>query len=466
MISIIGKPEDFDHNEPETAPPVYTSQRRRMYRNPDDTIISGVCGGLGAYLNTDPVIFRILFVLFTLFFGSGFLVYIVLWIALPSANTDARKREMYGNDYHSARPQTSQPDGTYSTSAQAYNAGYNNTSRVGNAFNEVFRAIGRVLYIILRIFLIIIGVMFVLTGFLTILSFVMIFVFKLPNAFTTHGFDMTLTYFPDFLNHIVSPVSAPWIIALTTIVVLLPMIALIYWGIKMIFWFKAKDGLVSLIGLVVWVMAVTALSILLFNEGISFAESSGTTFRSTFPNTPDTLYIVSDKKIDDLKYDKAFSLPDEEYGVYMSDSTDKLFITARLKLNLSEENEAAVEIRKRSSGRTKTDAIRKSESLIYEYRMSSDTLYLDEYFLLPSGQRWSNDFVTVNLILPENSVLHFDRSCERMFFSNIEIGNYRENIIIDSKYDYDTEPWELGNGYWIITEDGLRESAKDVLKQK
>ena len=103
MISIIGKPEDFDHTEAVNQNlTVYTSQRKRMYRNPDDTIISGVCGGIGAYLNTDPVLFRILFVLFTVFFGVGFFVYIALWIALPSANTDSQKREMYGNAYHSA----------------------------------------------------------------------------------------------------------------------------------------------------------------------------------------------------------------------------------------------------------------------------------------------------------------------------------------------------------------------------
>jgi len=60
MISIIGKPEDFDHTESEVDSSIYTTQRKRMYRNPDDSVISGVCGGIGAYLNTDPVLFWIL----------------------------------------------------------------------------------------------------------------------------------------------------------------------------------------------------------------------------------------------------------------------------------------------------------------------------------------------------------------------------------------------------------------------
>jgi phage shock protein PspC (stress-responsive transcriptional regulator) len=46
-------------------------------------VIGGVCGGLGNYLNIDPVIVRILFVLLAVFGGSGVLVYIILWIVIP-----------------------------------------------------------------------------------------------------------------------------------------------------------------------------------------------------------------------------------------------------------------------------------------------------------------------------------------------------------------------------------------------
>jgi phage shock protein C len=101
MIAIIGRPEDFETPDGYSGEPVYSQPRKRMYRNPDDMIISGVCGGIGAYLNIDPVLFRILFVIFTTF-GVGAFVYIILWIALPTANTDARKKEMYGNSYNSA----------------------------------------------------------------------------------------------------------------------------------------------------------------------------------------------------------------------------------------------------------------------------------------------------------------------------------------------------------------------------
>ncbi|MGE5419779.1 MAG: PspC domain-containing protein, partial [Chloroflexota bacterium] len=99
MISIIGKPEDFETGSPSEEPSTGGSMPKRLYRNPNDAVISGVCGGLGAYLNTDPVLFRILFILFALMGGAGVLIYLVFWIAVPSAYTDMQKKEMYGKSY-------------------------------------------------------------------------------------------------------------------------------------------------------------------------------------------------------------------------------------------------------------------------------------------------------------------------------------------------------------------------------
>ena len=120
-------------DETETDQPAYTSQKRRMYRNPDDTVISGVCGGIGAYLNTDPVIFRILFAIAALVFGTGFFVYLVLWIALPIAHTDAQKRELFGSSFHSSGAYSQSGGSAYSGTSQQSTM-YSNTSGAGNAF--------------------------------------------------------------------------------------------------------------------------------------------------------------------------------------------------------------------------------------------------------------------------------------------------------------------------------------------
>ncbi len=69
---------------------------RKLYRNPDDVIIAGVCSGLAAYFGIDSVIVRIIFVLLLFLNGFGLLAYIVLWIIMPRAETGAQKLAMRG----------------------------------------------------------------------------------------------------------------------------------------------------------------------------------------------------------------------------------------------------------------------------------------------------------------------------------------------------------------------------------
>ena len=141
------------------------------------------------------------------------------------------------------------------------------------------------------------------------------------------------------------------------------MLALIYWGVKMIFWFRARDGVVSLVALVIWVMSIAALSIIGFNEGISFAETGKTTIETVLPKSQDTLYVMTDKKIADLKYDKQFSLPHEEYSVFLNDEKKELYIRTYFAVERSDDKLRRMEIRKRSAGHTEMEAINKTEGI-------------------------------------------------------------------------------------------------------
>jgi phage shock protein C len=68
-----------------------------MYRDPDNRVIGGVCSGMGAYWNIDPVIVRIIFIALAFAGGIGVMVYLILYIVLPEAKTTAQKIEMKGD---------------------------------------------------------------------------------------------------------------------------------------------------------------------------------------------------------------------------------------------------------------------------------------------------------------------------------------------------------------------------------
>ncbi|MFN3666591.1 MAG: PspC domain-containing protein [Sediminibacterium sp.] len=99
IINSMGRPEDFEGEETnvksqlggEEKTYTYTntasteaSPRGRLYRDDNEKIIGGVCGGLANYLRIDPTIVRLVFALITFMGGSGILLYILFWIILPS----------------------------------------------------------------------------------------------------------------------------------------------------------------------------------------------------------------------------------------------------------------------------------------------------------------------------------------------------------------------------------------------
>jgi phage shock protein PspC (stress-responsive transcriptional regulator) len=97
-IAVMGAPEDISDNDGPTAREKFSSPGyHRMYRDPDHRVIGGVCSGMGAYWDIDPVIVRIIFVAITLAGGLGGLVYLILYVVLPEARTTAQKIEMKGH---------------------------------------------------------------------------------------------------------------------------------------------------------------------------------------------------------------------------------------------------------------------------------------------------------------------------------------------------------------------------------
>ena len=73
-----------------------TGAAKRLYAIREGAMLAGVCNGLAAYFNIDVTIVRILFVLLTFFWGSGILLYIIMALIIPTANTSAEKAAAYG----------------------------------------------------------------------------------------------------------------------------------------------------------------------------------------------------------------------------------------------------------------------------------------------------------------------------------------------------------------------------------
>ncbi len=436
MISVMGRPEELADNFEDDIPEENTySIQRRLYRNPEESIVAGVAGGIGTYINVDPVWIRLLFILFTFFYGFAFFVYIALWIALPPANSEKRRQELYGQRYGSDRSRRRKGSGgTYSRPVGADTA-----DRVGGALNEIFRAIGRFIVILFRIILIIIGVTLIITGLTFLAMAIMALFFNygpwLPGSASTETF-----FFSDLFPLIVTPSAIPWFVGLSLVVLALPLLGLIYWGIKMIFQFKAKDGIVSISALVIWIMAAVALTMLLFTEGISFAETGRQIERTDLNTVDNSIVLALGKDLSSTQYEKKIELPFEDNFSFYTTAEDKIYCSARTFIRTTDEEEPYVEVRRYSQGTSRRKALDNAADLEYNYTFRNDSLIVDSYFGLPDNTRWRGSDVRVYLYLPEGTRIFVDRKAGSMITRANAPGH---------------NSWDLGGRWWIMTEDGL-----------
>lgn len=59
------------------------AETKKLYRSRENRMLGGVAAGLAQYLDTDPTIIRLIFAFSFLLWGTGILVYLVMWIIIP-----------------------------------------------------------------------------------------------------------------------------------------------------------------------------------------------------------------------------------------------------------------------------------------------------------------------------------------------------------------------------------------------
>lgn len=156
VINRVGRPEDFsscDNDEGDECHQASSAKCRKLFRDPCNKVLGGVCSGLGVYLNVDPMWIRILFVCLTLFTNIITVVlYVVLCIIIPEAKTPADRMAMEG--------QAPTLDNIALTVTRQYDKArdYINSNDVKSKFNNachgtksVFNTIFKVLFILIAI---------------------------------------------------------------------------------------------------------------------------------------------------------------------------------------------------------------------------------------------------------------------------------------------------------------------------
>ncbi len=204
--------EDLEKNpeSSETAEPIFTSDipegtklKRRVFRNPDDKIAGGVLSGFAAYFDTDPLWWRLIFVIvFFLSIGSPMLLYLVLWIIIPEARTRSEKLQMKGEAITLESLKRTVEEETEHIRKKA--AGLTDDTaaeKLRTGVQEIFHFVETAFRFIIKAFGKIFGVIFMLSGASLTIAMIIGSIFGTTsigsdNSTDRHMFDTMFGWFP------------------------------------------------------------------------------------------------------------------------------------------------------------------------------------------------------------------------------------------------------------------------------
>ena len=227
--------------------------RRRLYRDPANGKLAGVCSGLATYSDIDPAIFRIAFVVLTLL-GLGFvpnnacsisvpLIYVILWICMPAVKTVRQRDELRGEG------------GT----VDDISARVRNTSRddAKPKDSQTWKNVGRVLSVVVGAVLLLAGV----AGVAFLCSFCWGGEILGTNFFYNKFIEELSVGVP---AEVMAFATTPLVVLAAVLVAAIPLFIMIYAGVMLIFGLKSPKWHPGLILFVIWLVILVALFVSTF----------------------------------------------------------------------------------------------------------------------------------------------------------------------------------------------------------
>ena len=431
VIRTMGNPSDYDedfNNEEKTDynKDLLKNKRRRFFRDEEERMIGGVCSGLAQSFEQNIFIIRMIFLglLFIIGPGAPFL-YIMFWIALPSAKTTSEKLEMKGekvtvknikNEFENLEKKVKDFDKPFLNFIQKI------IDLIVSLIKGIFQLIGSCF-----------GVFAIITGV------ILLFIFF--SAINLGGVMIAVSDFSWWLDinqlgqYIFESEAIPRDFKTGIILFIgIPILAVILFGLRLTNNTKIhtnyKIGMLCL-----WFVSL----FFLFNSSVDvskeFQEEAKNTIVENIIVENDTIYL-SMKEVDRV-FDNAF----DAKGFKVTPFEDKLIgIGMRLDVLKSENDNFRLIKEATACGRSKQKARKNAEGVSFNFIFEDDNLIFDDFFYIEE-QKLRFQELNLSLKIPEGSVIYLDHSME--------------DLIYDIKNTTDTWDYDMLGHYWKMEKEGL-----------
>jgi phage shock protein PspC (stress-responsive transcriptional regulator) len=405
---------------------------RKLYRDPDDGVIAGVSGGLGKYFNTDPLIFRILFIVFTIGGGFGLITYIVLWIITPKANSLTDRMQMKGE-----KVTISNIDSNIKKNKQEeLNPKDENTFTkvllfpfrlIGRIFSGLGRVLGPLMLFIVAAIRVFVGAIISIIGISVMFSLIVSagVLFGLYNG-DWFWIDPDLTYFPyEVFENTIPGIGVLFLL----VAIFIPFLYLFIAGITVI---AKKRVMTSSFGwslLGIWIISVFGTFAVLPNVVRDFRDDGVYRESDNLSIAADTLLI----KVERVETDYESFYDFRSYRSYEQESE-----FADLDIRPGKEGILKVDKRFRARGRNPIIASENAQSVEFNFRTDGDEVIFDSDIQFPKRSKFYFQEVDVDLFIPANQPFKIDRSARDLigrFYSRSWSEIFRNVWMYNDEYE-------------------------------
>ena len=463
VMDSMGKPEEFagESNEnSSTAENTETSYqdsepvKKRLYRDGDSKVIGGVCSGIGNYFDIDAVWLRIALLLMFFFAGTGFLLYLILWIAIPEAKTTAEKLAMKGERAdinniskavkeeaeHLKKRMEKYGDDFKNMAADSRLAPRNTIEKIVDFLGDLLTNIGRVLLKIIGVFMVIIGIIF----FLGLSSSIFGLSFMTDSSNGGDWVDLLLLDGKDFYLGVLG----------ILMFVGVPVVMMIYGGIKILFKIRYSNRWVNLTAGVIWLFGLLMLLYVGVKTGSDFNKTAKV--RENFSVIQkETLFLkmhetpINSRELhesdDDEEGERNYrrhSRGDNDYMIGSNNGIKYLLGHAQLNVIKSQSGKIEIVVVKEAKGSNKSFATDRAKNISYVISQTDSLIEFDNLFKVNNADKFRVQDLSIIVKLPVGKTIYLDKSLENMIY---DIEN------VTNTYDGD-----MINRRWTMTENGLR----------
>ena len=458
VIAVMGQPEDYRIDDEGASNTTSTSfattagKSKKLYRDRENGVVGGVLSGLGYYFGVEVVWLRLALLALVFFGGTGVVLYIILWIAMPEAITTSEKLEMKGEpvnleniekkvraEFESVSEKLKNSSEKITDDAKNFNAklsdeAKNFNAKYGNRINyqakNIGSSLGDFIITMLGIFAKFVGgIMVFISGVMLIALFVSLFTFGSTDFLSVPWLD----YFNSF-NY--GNTSMFFIGLLFFLAIGIPFFFLLILGLKIIITNMKSIGNVAKYTLLgVWLLSIAIIISIGINQAKEVAFDNKTIQKQQINILPTDTLMIS------FKSNTYFSNHSSSRGnlEIVEDSLSQKMIYSKdisFEVLPTDERLPYIQIEKRANGKSSIDAKQKAEKINYNFKIIGNKLILDDYFLTNLENKFRDQEVQIFIYVPKGTLLKADENVKEFDESDNDFFNLHHS---SSSYIYKVE---------------------------